>query len=85
MYRPVSLTLVLQKVMEQIISSAIMQHATRRHEFMKEHEFMKDGSCLINLISFCDEVIHLVDEGNAIDVVYLDHSKAFVTVSNSIS
>ncbi|KAK4827572.1 hypothetical protein QYF61_019196 [Mycteria americana] len=54
-YRPVSLTLVLGKVMEQITLSAIMRHVTR-----------------------------LVDEGKAVDVVYLDFSKAFDTVSHSI-
>uniref|UniRef100_A0A8C3J7D3 receptor protein-tyrosine kinase n=1 Tax=Calidris pygmaea TaxID=425635 RepID=A0A8C3J7D3_9CHAR len=41
-------------------------------------------SCLINLISFYDEVTHLVNEGKAVDVVYLDFSKAFDTVSHSI-
>ena len=37
-----------------------------------------------NLISFYDLVTHLVDEGKAVDVVYLDFSKAFDTVSHSI-
>ena len=41
-------------------------------------------SCLINLISFYDWVTKLVDEGKAVDVVYLDFSKAFDTVSHSI-
>ena len=36
------------------------------------------------LISFYDLVTHLVDEGKAGDVVYLDFSKAFDTVSHSI-
>ncbi|KAK4805520.1 hypothetical protein QYF61_004459 [Mycteria americana] len=44
-----------------------------------------DGtSCLTNLISFYDKVTRLVDEGKAVDVVYLDSSKAFDTVSHSI-
>ena len=34
--------------------------------------------------SFIDLVTHLVDEGKAVDVVYLDFSKAFDTVSYSI-
>ncbi|KAJ7417051.1 hypothetical protein WISP_66661 [Willisornis vidua] len=33
---------------------------------------------------YTDQVIHLVDEGKAVDVVYLDFSKAFDTVSHSI-
>jgi len=37
---------------------------------------------LINLD--CDRVTCLVDEGKAVDVVYLDFGKAFDTVSRSI-
>uniref|UniRef100_A0A8B9CDQ8 Reverse transcriptase domain-containing protein n=1 Tax=Anser brachyrhynchus TaxID=132585 RepID=A0A8B9CDQ8_9AVES len=45
---------------------------------------MKGKSCLTNLISFYDKVMRLVDEGKAVDAVYLDFSKAFDTVSHSI-
>ncbi|KAK4823624.1 hypothetical protein QYF61_004357 [Mycteria americana] len=49
-----------------------------------QHGFRKGRSCLTNLISFYDQVTHLVDEGKAVDVVYLDFSKAFDTISHSI-
>ncbi|XP_052629063.1 uncharacterized protein LOC128134875 [Harpia harpyja] len=49
-----------------------------------QHGFMKGRSCLTNLISFYDQVTHLVDEGKAMDVVYLDFSKAFDPVSHGI-
>jgi len=50
----------------------------------REHGFMKSRSCLTNLISFYDQVTHLVDEGKSVDVVFLDFSKAFDTVAHSI-
>ena len=44
---------------------------------------MKGRSWLTNFISFYNWVTRLVDEGKAVDVVYLDFSKAFDTVSHS--
>lgn len=41
-------------------------------------------SSLTNVISFYDQVTHLVDEGKAVIAVYLDFSKAFDGVSHSI-
>ncbi|KAK4829703.1 hypothetical protein QYF61_006078 [Mycteria americana] len=84
-YRPGSLTSVPGKLMEQIILSAITQHVEDNQGIKpSQHGFRKDRSCMTNLISFYDKVTHLVDEGKAVDVVYLDFSKAFDTVSHSI-
>ncbi|KAJ7420827.1 RNA-directed DNA polymerase from mobile element jockey-like protein [Willisornis vidua] len=84
-YRPVSLTSVPGRVMEQIILSAITQHLQDGHGLRpSQHGFRKGRSCLTNLISFYDQVTHLVDEGKALDVVYLELSKVFDTVSHSI-
>ena len=49
-----------------------------------QHGFMKGKSCLINLISVYDQVTHLVNEGKAVDIVYLDFSRAFDTVSHGL-
>ncbi|GAB0198925.1 mitochondrial enolase superfamily member 1 [Grus japonensis] len=80
-----SLTLVLWTVMEQIILSAITWHV-QDNQVMRpsQHGFMKGRSRLANLRSFYDKVTCLVDEGEAVDVVYLDFSKAFDTISHSI-
>ncbi|KAK4832459.1 hypothetical protein QYF61_023506 [Mycteria americana] len=84
-YRPVSLTSVPGKLMEQIILSAIAWHVEDNQGIKpSQHGFMKGRSCLTNLISFCDKVTRLVDEGKAVDIVYLDFSKAFDMVSHSI-
>jgi len=39
---------------------------------------------LTNLIPFYDQVTHLEDEAKAVDVVYLDFSKAFDSAPHSI-
>ncbi|KAK4806195.1 hypothetical protein QYF61_001118 [Mycteria americana] len=84
-YRPVSLTSVPGKIMEKIILGTTERHlknnAIIRHN---QHGFTKEKSCLTNLISFHDMATHLVDEGKAVDVVFLDFSKAFDTVPRSI-
>ncbi|KAM9591200.1 putative nicotine oxidoreductase isoform 2-T3 [Morphnus guianensis] len=46
--------------------------------------FTKGKSCLTNLITFYDEMPGLVDEGRAVDIVYLDFRKAFDPVSHKI-
>ncbi|KAK4823601.1 hypothetical protein QYF61_003801 [Mycteria americana] len=68
-YRPVSLTSVPGKLMEQIILSAITRHVENNQGIKpSQHGFRKGRSCLTNLISFYDKVTHLVDEGKAVDV-----------------
>ena len=84
-YRPVSLTSVPGKLMEQIILRVIKRHLQGNQVIRpSQHGFMKDRSCLTNLISFYDKVTCWVDEGKAVDVVYLDFSKTFDTVSHGI-
>ncbi|KAK4830237.1 hypothetical protein QYF61_009304 [Mycteria americana] len=84
-YRPVSLTSVPGKIMDRFILSALNRHVQASQGIRpSQHWFMKGRSCLTNLISFYDQVTHLVDEGKAVDVICLDFSKAFNTVSHSI-
>ncbi|PKU41015.1 rna-directed dna polymerase from mobile element jockey-like [Limosa lapponica baueri] len=80
--RPVSLTSVPGKAMEQIILCAIMWCMKDTQVIgPSQHGLMRGRSCLTNLIY--DKVTRL-DERKAVDVVYLDFSKAFDTVSHSI-
>ena len=62
-----------RKLMEQLILSTIIQHM-RDNQMIRpsQHGFMKGRSCLTNLISFYDRATCLLDEGKAVDVVYLD-------------
>jgi len=84
-YRLVSLTSVPGKIMERFILSALTGRVKDNQGIRpSQHGFIKCRSCLTNLNSFYDQVTCLVDEGKAVDVVYLDFSKAFDTVPHSI-
>lgn len=84
-YRPVSLTYVPGKVVElfilDVISKQVEEREVIRHS---QHGFTKGQSCVINLIAFCAVMTIWVDEGKAVDVVYLDFSKALDTFSYNV-
>ncbi|CAM5175101.1 unnamed protein product [Natator depressus] len=71
--------------MEQVLKESILKHLEERKVIRNsQHGFTKGKSCLTNLIAFCDEITGSVDEGKAVDMLFLDFSKAFDTVSHSI-
>jgi len=71
--------------MEQVIKEIICKHLEGGKVIgNSQHEFVKNKSCQTNLIAFFDRITSLVDKGEAVDVVYLDFSKAFDTVSHDI-
>jgi len=71
--------------MEQLILEVIVKQVEEKKVIRSsQHGFTKGKSCLANLIAFYDGMTGWVDEGRAVDVVYLDFSKAFVTASHNI-
>ncbi|GAB0207230.1 mitochondrial enolase superfamily member 1 [Grus japonensis] len=84
-YRPVSLTSIPGKVMEQLILGVISKHVEEKTVIRSgQHGFTKGKSCLTNQIAFYDGMTSWVDEGRAVDVVCLDFIKPFGTVSHNI-
>ena len=84
-YRPVSLTSILCKCMEKIIREHICKHLHEQSLLNSaQHGFMKNRSCLTNLLCYLDEVTERIDEGKNVEVCYLDFSKAFDSVSHRL-
>ncbi|CAM5161489.1 unnamed protein product [Natator depressus] len=71
--------------MEQVLKESILKHLEERKVIRNsQHGFTKGKLCLTNLIAFYDKITGPVDEGKAVDVLFLDFSKAFDIVSHSI-
>jgi Reverse transcriptase (RNA-dependent DNA polymerase)/Endonuclease-reverse transcriptase len=80
-YRPVSLTSVCSCLLESIIKDQIVEHLERSGVIRgTQHGFMKGCSCVTNLLVFLEKLMAEVDNGAAVDIVYLDFAKAFDTV-----
>eukprot|EP00061_Rhincodon_typus_P003200 g19519.t1 len=77
-YRPVSLMSVVGKLLEKILRDKTYAHLEENGLVNdRQHGFVQGRSCLTNLIELFEEVMKMTDEGKAVDVVYLDFSKAF--------
>jgi len=68
-YRPVSLTVNLCKVFESIMRDNVIEHL-EKYKLIKDtqHGFVRNRSCLTNLLVFMEEVTNYVDSGYPVDI-----------------
>ena len=66
------------KLLEKILRDRIYAHLELNNLISdRQHGFVRGRSCLTNLAEFFEEVTKTIDKGRAVDVVYMDFSKAF--------
>ncbi|CAM4389536.1 unnamed protein product [Caretta caretta] len=71
--------------MEHVLKDSILKHLEERQVIRNSgYGFTKSKSCLTNLVTFYDERTSSVDMEKAVDMIFLDFSKTFDTVSHSI-
>ena len=77
-YRPISLTSISCKLLEHIIHSHIIQHFDSNNILTNtQHGFRKKRSCETQLITTIHDLAKGLNDGQQIDSILLDFSKAF--------
>uniref|UniRef100_A0A803SZG5 Reverse transcriptase domain-containing protein n=1 Tax=Anolis carolinensis TaxID=28377 RepID=A0A803SZG5_ANOCA len=72
---------ILEKIIKEVVCKQLETNAVIANS---QHGFTKNKSCQMNLISFFEKVTSWVDAVNAVDVAYLDFSKAFDKVPHDL-
>ena len=77
-YRPVSLTSVVCKIMDHVITGYIRQ-VWQNCDWLYEgqHGFRPGYSCESQLITVCQDIADSLDEAIRLDAIIIDFSKAF--------
>ncbi|PIO38702.1 hypothetical protein AB205_0138210, partial [Aquarana catesbeiana] len=83
-YRPVSLTSIVVKLLESLLKRRLIDHL-KIHRLLdpKQHGFTEGRPCQTNMIEFFDYITNVLVQGGAVDIAYLDFSKAFDKVPHN--
>ena len=77
-YRPISLTSVVVRVMERILKNKMLLHLRINKAINpSQHGFLPKKSTSTNLNEYLEYLTRKIDDGQPVDVLYLDFSKAF--------
>src|SRR5215469_13567460 len=80
-YKPISLTFIVGKIFEAILTNRLVAHFEEREPLNgSQHRFRRNRSCQMNLIEFFDKAVNSVNNCKAYDIIYLDFQKALDTV-----
>lgn len=80
-YRPVSLTSLVCKVLERLITTHLINHLKANEiSCLQQHGFTKNKSVTTNLLEALNIWTEALMHNIPVDVLYLDYSKAFDTV-----
>ena len=77
-YRPITLTLLIVRILESIIKDNITHHMLTNNLFSpSQHGFVAGRSCTTQLLTAMDYWTQSLNDGYPVDIIYLDFHKAF--------
>ena len=77
-YRPVALTSHIIKIFEKVLRNHIVSHLEENRLLNpSQHGFRAGRSCLSQLLSHFETITKILEDGDNVDVIYLDFAKAF--------
>jgi hypothetical protein len=82
-YRPVSPLPIVSKVLERCVYSRFYEHVFHLIT-PHQHGFLRNRSCVTQLLSVLHSIGQKLDKNEQTDVVYLNFAKAFDSVNHSI-
>jgi Reverse transcriptase (RNA-dependent DNA polymerase)/Endonuclease-reverse transcriptase len=84
-YRPISLTSVVCKLFEHIITSNLAKYLENNHLFNQDQfGFRKRRSCELQLQRVCQDIAFILDNKEEADFIFLDFAKAFDKVPHHL-
>ena len=82
-YRPISLLPIISKVLEQCVFAKFYDHVAHLIN-LAQHGFLRNPSCVTQLLTVLHDICHNLDRNLQTDILYLDFSKAFDSMDESI-
>ena len=77
-YRPISLTCIASKLLEHIIYSSIMTHASDHNIlYSLQHGFRPNPSCETQLLKFTNDIVNNMQNGDQTNICILEFAEAF--------
>ena len=82
-YRPISITSILCRMLENIIKTAVMDHCNDNLVFSdSQYGFRQRRGCILQLVKVFDDCSKFMDADIPVDTVFLDFRKAFNCVQH---
>ena len=84
-YRPINLTSIISKLLKSIIKGQVQNFLDENKLiYSSQHGFTKSKSCLANQSEFFYRIFEYYNEGDSLDIIFLNFTKAFDKVPHKI-